>query len=460
MTTIRQPPPGGTEEASSPPVTPTVADQIATTAVAPAEIALLEAPEAVADTLGEYVFAWWRRVRGGDSGMLPVLAGLVIVVLLFQFQNSLFLSAGNIVNLLIQAAVIVLLGIGEVFVLLLGEIDLSVGYAAGIGGGLTAALVASPFNVPWWVAILAALAGTTFIGIVLGTLITRLRLPSFIVTLAALIGLQGVMIWMFDNLNVAVGGVISVNNTYILDLVSGDLTPLASWIVMGALVAAFAALTLVRDTRRRSAGLVAPPIGLSIVKVAVAAIAGIVLVLVCNTNRGVHNAAFHSTVEGVPFAIPIIFGILLATSFLLTRTRFGRYVYAIGGNAEAARRAGVNLARVRTVSFAIAGLMAGFAGVIYTSWLGSIATDIDGGTYVLYAVAAAVIGGTSLFGGRGKPLHALLGALVIAAIANGLDLLGAGAAPTLMVTALVLIAAITVDSVARRGQGATARGKV
>ena len=195
-------------------------------------------------------------------------------------------------------------------------------------------------------------------------------------------------------------------------------------------------------------------------KVFWATIAGVLLVLVCNTNRGIHSTTLHTVVEGVPWAIPIIFGVLLMASFELGRTRFGRYVYSIGGNAEAARRAGINLVWIRTIAFALSGLMAGIAGIIYTSWLGSIATDIDGGTYVLYAVAAAVIGGASLYGGRGKPLHALLGALVIAAIANGLALIGASASATFMVTALVLIVAITVDSVARRGQGASARAKV
>ena len=268
------------------------------------------------------------------------------------------------------------------------------------------------------------------------------------------------MIWMFDTVPVAVGGVISVSNKYVLDLTSGNLSPLAGWVLMAALVVSFGSLTIFRDSRRRKAGLVAPPLGLTAVKVLLAAIAGVVLVLVCNTNRGLHSVAIHSVVEGVPWAIPIIFGVLLAASFVLGRTRYGRYVYAIGGNAEAARRAGVNLALIRTVAFGISGLMAGIAGVIYTSWLSSIATDIDGGTYVLYAVAAAVIGGTSLFGGRGKPLHALLGGLVIAAIANGLALIGANAATTYMVTALVLIIAIVVDSVARRGQGASSRGRV
>ena len=439
-----------------PPVAPVRADD---TEQLTRDVALLAAPEIIADSLGDYFSAWWRRVRGGESGILPVVAGLVAIILIFQVQSSLFLSAGNIINLLVQAAVIVLFGIGEVFVLLLGEIDLSVGYVAGIGGGLMAALIVGPFNLPWWVAILATLAATTAIGIIQGLLITKLRLPSFIVTLAGLIGWEGVMIWMFDHLNVAVGGVISVSNNDILDLVSGTLSPVVGWVVMAALVVVFASMTLFRDTRRRATGLVAPPLGLSLMKIVLAAVAGALLVAVCNTNRGIHSSVIHTVVRGVPFVIPIILGILLASGFLLSRTKFGRYVYAIGGNAEAARRAGINLTLVRTACFALAGLLAGIAGVIYTSWLGSIATDIEGGTYVLYAVAAAVIGGTSLFGGRGKPLHALLGGLVIAAIANGLALLGASASATYMVTALVLLIAITVDSVARRGQAASARGK-
>jgi D-xylose transport system permease protein len=424
------------------------------------DVALLTAPEIVASTLGDFLSMWWRRVRGGESGMLPVFGALAAIIVIFQVQSSLFLSAGNLVNLFIQAAVIVLLGIGEVFVLLLGEIDLSVGFVAGIGGGLMAALVAPPFNVPWWVAILAALGGTTTIGFIQGTLITRLRLPSFIVTLAGLIGWEGVMIWMFNHLSVAVGGVISVSDPHIGDLANGNLSPAAGWIVMAALVVGFGSLTIFRDARRRAAGLAASPLSVTALKVLLAAVAGVLLVMICNTNRGIHSTTLHTVTEGVPWAIVIILGVVLVTSFVLARTRFGRYLYAIGGNAEAARRAGINLVWVRTIAFALSGLMAGIAGVIYTSWLRSMATDIDGGNYVLYAVAAAVIGGASLYGGRGKPLYALLGGLVIAAIANGLALIGAGAAPTYMVTALVLIVAITVDSVARRGQAASARGKV
>ena len=411
-----------------------------------AVVALTAAPEVVANDLATYVRAWWQRVRSGESGVLPVVIGLVVIVLVFEVKTSLYLSAGNIVNLLNQAVVFVVFAMGEVFVLLLGEIDLSMVFNAGIGAGIVAAFVVHPYNFPWWFAILCGLAATTVIGLILGTLITRLRLPSFIVTLAAYIGLQGVMLWLFDTLPIAVGGVISVSNRVLLDFVNGSLSPEASWVTMALAVVVFGGLTAFRDVRRRSAGLVTPPFGLTLSKVAVVAVAGVLLVWVCNINRGTGS----TKVAGVPWSIPIVLALYFASTFLLSRTRFGRYIYAIGGNAEAARRAGINVRLVRTVAFLISGLFAGLAGVMYLSQLGSIATNIDP-SYVLFAVAAAVIGGTSLFGGRGKPLHAVLGGLVIAAVYNGIYLIGLGAAATDMVTGLVLLVAVTVDSVARRG---------
>jgi len=413
---------------------------------AAAAVALAVAAEVVANDLPTYIRAWWQRVRGGDSGVLPVVVGLVVIVLVFEIRTSLYLSAGNIVNLFNQAVVFVLFAIGEVFVLLLGEIDLSMVFNAGIGAGIVAAFVVHPYNFPWWLAVLCGLAATTIIGFGLGVLITRLRLPSFIVTLAAYIGLQGVMLWMFDTLPIAVGGVISISNRVLLDFVNGSLSRTASWVAMALAVAAFGGFTVFRDLRRRSAGLVTPPIGLTLSKVGVVAVAGVVLVWVCNINRGTGA----TKVWGVPWSIPIVLVLYFGATFLLSRTRFGRYIYAIGGNAEAARRAGINVQMVRAIAFLISGLFAGLAGIMLLSQLGSIATDIDP-SYVLFAVAAAVIGGTSLFGGRGKPLHAVLGGLVIAAVYNGIYLIGFGAAATDMVTGVVLLVAVTVDSIARRG---------
>jgi D-xylose transport system permease protein len=235
-------------------------------------------------------------------------------------------------------------------------------------------------------------------------------------------------------------------------ITSGNLTPLASWIVMLAIVVVFGAMTWRRDARRRAAGLVARPPGLTALRIGAVFVGGVALVLLCNVDRG-----RLVPIQGVPWVVLLVFGVLAAWTFVLGRTRFGRYIYAIGGNAEAARRAGVNLPRIRTFAFVLCSFTAGIAGVIYVSRLRSISTALDGGTLVLYAVAAAVIGGTSLFGGRGKALHGVLGGLVIAAIANGMGLLGLDASSQYMVTAIVLLVAVTIDAVARRGRSTTQR---
>jgi D-xylose transport system permease protein len=332
----------------------------------------------------------------------------------------------------------------EVFVLLLGELDLSIVYNAGIGATLMAAFVAGPYNLPWWVAILIGLATTTVIGLLLGTLITRLRLPAFIVTLAGFLGFEGVMLWLFGRFSIALSGTIPITNKVLTDLVAGSITPVAGWVAMAVLVVAFGVYNVMRNMRLRASGLVTAPVGLTVLKAGAVAIAAIVVVTICNINRG--TPTFPD--RGVPWSIPILLAIFAADTLLLGRTRFGRYVYAIGGNAEAARRAGINVSRIRTVAFGLTGMMAGLAGMMYLSLLGSISSDIDT-SYMLYAVAAAVIGGTSLFGGRGKALHGILGALVIAAVYNGIELMGLGAEYEYMVVAVVLLIAITVDSFAR-----------
>jgi D-xylose transport system permease protein len=402
------------------------------------------APELVADSLGDYLRATYVRIRSGDSGALPVIAGLVLISALFQSLNSNFLTAGNLVNLLIQGAVYMLLAMGQVFPLLLGEIDLSIGFVSGIGGIITAELVRESYGWPWWAAIIVALVVCAAIGALQGTIITRLGLPSFVVTLAGLLGWQGVMLLMLGN-----GGSVPINDNVINDLASGNLTPTASWLVMLAIVAVLGGRTWRRESRRRASGLVAPPASLTIAKVVAMLVAGCVIVLICNTDRG-----RLVPIRGVPWVVLIVLAVLAVWTVLLGRTRVGRYMYAIGGNAEAARRAGVNLAAIRTLAFSLASLTAGIGGIIYASRLRSVSTALDGGTLVLYAVAAAVIGGTSLFGGRGKAVHAVLGGLVIAAIDNGMGLQGYSAAAKYVVTALVLLAAVTIDAVARRGPAA------
>lgn len=429
-TDVHEPPGGALEE----------------TEAAAAEAARVAAPEIIAGSLSEYARIWWRRVRSGESGVLPVLIGLVAIVAYFQARSSFFLSAGNLVNLLIQGAPFILLGMAEVFVLLLGEIDLSVGYNALLGAAVTAWLL---FSVPWWLAILGGLAATAAVGLLQGILITQLGLPSFVVTLSGLLGLEGLLIDLVARSGHGAGGSIPITNNIVDDLTSGSLSPTMGWVVMVVIVALAGVFMFMRDRRRRNSNLVAAPASVTVLKVAVMAVAGVVVVLIGNANRGVTVP-----VRGVPWTVLVVLGFLCLWTALLGRTRFGRYVYAIGGNAEAARRAGVNLNTIRTLAFTLCGLTAGAAGIVLASFLGSISTSDNGGQLVLFAVAAAVIGGTHLFGGHGKMLHALLGGLVVATIYNGLGLLGLSAATTDIVTAIVLLAAVTVDTLTRRGRAA------
>ena len=413
-----------------------------------AQTAATAAPEVIADSFGEYAKIWWTRVRSGDSGALPVILGLVAIVVYFQARSSLFLSAGNLVNLIEQAAWIVMLGMAEVFVLLLGEIDLSIGFSSVIGAVFTAWLLVPPNPAPWPLAVLVGLAFPAFYGLIQGVIITWLRLPSFVVTLAGQLAGLGILLEVINTAAPGSGGTIRLYSNVLSDIEGGAMSPLAGWIVMAAAVVLGGALLVTRDGRRRAGGLAAPPPSVTWLKVAAMALAGVVVVLIGNTNRG----AGLVVVRGVPWVILVVLVVLVAWSFLLGRTRFGRYIYAIGGNAEAARRAGINLSRVRVLAFVLTGVTAGITGIILASELGSISSNVNGGQNVLYAVAAAVIGGVSLFGGRGKMLGAVLGGLIVAVIYNGLQLLGLGAAPQAIWTAIVLLAAVTVDTVARRSQ--------
>ena len=398
--------------------------------------------EIAADSVGEYFRTSLARIKAGESGILPVIAGLILVSILFESLDSKFLTAGNLVNLLIQAAVFSLLAMGEVFVLLLGEIDLSVGFVAGLGGVIVADLASPAHGWPWWSSITMALLACAGIGILQGTIITRIGLPSFVVTLAGLLFWEGVLLKILGN-----GGTIPIQDDTINNIASANISPLAGWILMLVLVGLFGVTLWRRDSKRRRVGLVAPPPAVTLLRIGGALAGGVALVLLCNHDRGIF-----APIRGVPWVVLLVVGVLVVWTILLGRTRLGRYLYAIGGNAEAARRAGVSLATIRTAAFMLCSLTAGIAGIVYASRLRSISTSIDGGTLVLYAVAAAVIGGTSLFGGRGKAIHGVLGGIVIAAIDNGMGLKGFTAASKFMVTALVLLAAVTIDALSRRGR--------
>ena len=403
------------------------------------------APEVLADSLGDYMRAWWKRIKGGESGALPIILGLIGLCIYFEAQSSAFFHAGNIVNLFVQAASIILLGMAELYALILSEIDLSVGYVGAVGATLALALMGAPQDWPWWAAVIVGLLACAAIGAFQGTIITRLRIPSFVVTLAGLLGWQGVMIAIFNTDKGAVGGVISISNNVINDLVSGNLTTVAGWVVFAVGLAIFSATTLFRSARRRSQGLTAPPLSITVLTIAAVGVAGAAVVWVCNLNRGTVVA-----VQGVPWVIPVLVVIVVAQTFLLSRTRLGRYFYAIGASPEAARRAGIKVARIRTIAFALCSLTAGMALIVYASRLGSFSVGYDGGTQVLYAVAAAVIGGASLFGGYGKAIHPVLGGLVIATLTNGLALTNASVAKIDIATAVALLAAVAVDATLRR----------
>jgi len=413
-----------------------------------AQIAAATAPEMLADTLGEYSRIWLRRVRSGESGALPVIFGLIVLGAYFQITQPTFLGASNIANLMTQAGWIITIAMAQTFILLLGEIDLSVGFNAIIGGTVTTWMVS--INNPWptWVAIIAGLVVCAAITTIEGLLVFWLRIPSFVITLAGLLGLNGVLLWLFEETGkVGLGGVIQLHNNFINDLESGNITPTVGWILLVATVVLGGGFMIMRDTRRRAHGLVAPPLGVTILKIILMGGIGLILVAVLNHNRG----TAYQALSGVPWVVPIILVLLGLTTVLLARTKFGRYVYAIGGNAEAARRAGINLRRVRVLAFALCGLFAGITGILFISLLGSAEENFPGGQYVLYSVAGAVIGGVSLFGGRGRMLGAVLGGFVVAVIYNGVELEGYGAAGQYIWTALVLLAAVTLDAIARRG---------
>jgi D-xylose transport system permease protein len=430
---------------STPPQSPTpVEDEGSTSALTEDEL-LTAAPTVVANSLGEYLRAWGQRIKNGESGALPVLIGLIAIIIFFQLERSTFLTNGNLVNLLENSAIYVMLGAAETFVLLLSQIDLSLGFGAGVGAFVIAELIAPPVSLPWWLGILGGLLVMAALGLLQGSLIARLGLPSFIVTLGGYLGFQGIMLEVANVDKSAVGGTMTIaDNSPVYKLVNSNMSTGLAWVVLIVCVALFAAITIMRSRSRRAQGLTTPPIGVTILTIAMAAIAGIVLVLVCNANRG--NLA---PLRGMPWVIPFVLLVLTIYSWGMARTRTGRYIYAVGANPEAARRAGINVKWILTFGFIMSSVTAGLAGLIYESQQGSMSTDIDGGGLVLFAVASAVIGGTSLFGGRGRIFNALLGGIVIATVFNGLGLMGVSAAVTDIVTAVVLIAAVALDSLVR-----------
>jgi D-xylose transport system permease protein len=398
-------------------------------------------PDAQPAGLGEYARRWWTDVKQGELGSLPIIFGLIVIAIVFQTQNSNFLTAGNFVNLIVQSAPYAVLAMGVVFVLLLGEIDLSVGFVSGVAGVITAVLLTQDGNeVATPIAIILALGSGLAIGTLHGVLFAKIGIPSFVVTLAGLLAWNGLVLLLIGS-----RGTVILQDDFTIGLANDFLSTGLAWIVALIAIAIYAGIQLNEVRVRRNANLATDPMTLIAARVAIVGVLLVVLVAVCNQDRG------------IPWVLVIVGVLFLFWTFVLTRTRFGRHIYAVGGNVEAARRAGINVDRVRIAVFALCSLMAAVGGIILASRLRSVDTNSGGGTLLLYSIASAVIGGTSLFGGRGHMKSALLGALVIGSIDNGLGLLGLGSGEKFMITGGVLLLAVAVDSIARKNRASSGR---
>lgn len=400
---------------------------------------------------GEYLRASLRRIRSGEIGSLPIILGLVVIAIIFQTQNANFLTPRNLVNVVIQMAGFATIAFGMVFILLLGEIDLSAGYVSAVGGVTTAILLRNSLSDPnlawmdWWNVIPIALAITTAIGFLHGFLITTFQLPSFIVTLAGLLAWNGVVLMIVGD-----GGTVNIQNPVVRNLASEVLPPMWSWIIIGLFILLLTAMEFMSANARRKIGLRAKPTVIILGQMLLMAVIGGGLAYLFNINRALNATA--PPQQGMPVIAVIMLVFLIVLTYVAERTRFGRYVYAVGGNKEAARRAGIRVERIRILVFMVSGFMAGMGGIILASRLKSVATDAGGGNLLLYVIAAAVIGGTSLFGGRGKVSSAILGALVVASVENGMGLLNVSSGVKFVVTGLVLLAAVVIDAISRRSQ--------
>ena len=439
--------------------------------------------------------AYVAKVRGGEPGALPAVFGLVVLLIVFSQLSKVFLTTGNLANLPGQAGPTILIGMGVVFVLLVGEIDLSAGTAGGVcamlmalvatnGGNLNGAvkggsywavvivviagLAVAVWQRLWpattiialglivvlthlgghiWIAMFLAISAGTAIGCITGYLVARVGIPSFVVTLAFFLAWQGVIISFAGK-----GGAISMGQFYpVIALAHRNVNPTGGWVIFAIFVGGYGAYTLIRSIRRRAEGLAAEPLSLVLVRFGVLAAVGIFVVVFLNRNRQVNKAA--TPVIGMPWIVPLVLVLLVAMTLLLTKTAFGRYLYAVGGNAEAARRAGIDVRRMRIAAFAISSTLAAFGGLALASYNGGVALDIGGGNTLLYAVGAAVVGGTSLFGGRGRIRDALLGGIVISLIPNGLGLkVNINAAYLYIITGAFLLLAAAADAFGRRRQ--------
>jgi D-xylose transport system permease protein len=447
---------------------------------------------------GEAIKDYFSRIKAGQLGSLPALLGVAVLLILFTALSDNFFTLNNIANLLDQGAGQTIIAMGIVFVLLLGEIDLSAGTASGVcasvmalhfvkGGNLLGAMGVGVFisfiavlviavglallqriwagavvatvgiliavlGVPVnpWVEMLLAICVGTAIGCITGFLVSKIGMPSFVVTLALFIIWQGVILQFIGE-----GGTLPIGTDPVLNAVAnGNLTLLGSWVLFVVAVGGYALIALGRHASRLRRGLVAQPTPIVLLKVGTVAVLGAAATWLLTINRAQNN---NVVIQGVPYVVPIVLFLLIVATYVLNRTKYGRHVYAVGGNQEAARRAGVNVPKMRTSVFVISSTFAAIGAIVYSSKVGTVNPQAGGLNTLLFAVGAAVIGGTSLFGGRGRVMDAVIGGAVLAIVTNGLGLLAQPAAVVNMITGLVLMLAATVDALSRRRAATAAR---
>jgi D-xylose transport system permease protein len=408
--------------------------------------------------IGQAIGDYFTRVKGGDVGSLPAVLGLVVLFILFSaLKPDTFFSIFNFANLLNQSAAIIVLAMGLVFVLLLGEIDLSAGFTAGTAAAVLAVALSS-WGLAWPIALIISLLVGTLIGLIIGVLVARLGIPSFVVTLAMFLALQGVMLLIISE-----GGTIRLRSDVLLAIMNKNMPLWAGWLLWAIVVLGYAYIGWRNIAKRRSAGLKATATSVWAAKVVSLAVMFGVLVYLLNQQRQIVRPGKEAcpvdgdapvgcipVIQGVPWAVLVVLVLVVGLTFVLSRTSFGRHIYAVGGNAEAARRAGINVKMIKIYCFMIGSTLAAVAGVLIASRDNSVSPTTGGAQTLLFAVGAAVIGGTSLFGGKGRVMDAVIGGLVIGVIANGLPLITQQSGVQFVVTGLVLLVAASVDAISRK----------
>ncbi len=401
------------------------------------------------EAFGDAVRSYLRRVRGGDMGSLPAVLGLIVLFVVFGLANDRFMSALNLANLVTQAGSICVLAMGLIFVLLLGDIDLSAGVAGGVSACVMALTIVNA-SWPWWGAMSAGIIAGALIGVLIGVLRAKLGIPSFVVTLAFFLGLQGVTLKLIGE-----GGSVRVDDPVVRGITINNLSVTAGWIFALAVVVGFGVLEAYRYRSKKALALAHSPLGVVVARVLGVAAVILGVTYVMSVNRSVNP---NVEIRGIPYVLPLILVLVIVMTVVLKRTSYGRHIYAVGGNAEAARRAGISVDRIRVSVFVLCSSLAALSGIVAASYAGKVSASSGAGNTLLYAVGAAVIGGTSLFGGKGRAIDAVIGGVVVATIANGLGLLNQSSYINFLVTGGVLLLAASVDAISRRRRSSTGLG--